>query len=151
AEAAAAFLESLGSAQRARACFPFSGDERYQWAYTPGPRNGLPLKAMTAEQRNAALRLFDAGLSARGALTAQQIITHESILRETERIEQIQSGEDRDPELYYFTIFGTPGGAAPWGWRVGGHHLALNFTVVGEELVSPTPLFFGANPAEVHH
>jgi len=75
----------------------------------------------------------------------------ESILRETERIEQIHSGEDRDPELYYFTVFGTPGGAAPWGWRVGGHHLALNFTVVREELVSPTPLFFGANPAVVHH
>jgi hypothetical protein len=106
---------------------------------------------MTAAQRKAALRLFDAGLSARGAATAQQIITHESILCDTERIEQIHSGEDRDPELYYFTVFGTPGGAAPWGWRVGGHHLALNFTVAGEEIVSPTPLFFGANPAEVHH
>jgi len=151
AEAAAALLDSLGSAQRARASFPFLGDERYQWAYTPGPRNGLPLKAMTAAQRRVALRLFDAGLSARGTATAQQILTLESILRETEQIEQIDSGENRDPELYYFTIFGTPGGAAPWGWRVGGHHLALNFTVVGEELVSPTPLFFGANPAEVHH
>src|SRR5215211_8335102 len=151
AEAAAAFLESLSGEQRAQAGLPFGGDERFQWAYTPGPRNGLLLKAMTAAQRRAALRLFDAGLSARGAATAQQIITHESILHETERIEQILSGEDRDPELYYFSVFGTPGGAAPWGWRVGGHHLVLNFTVVGEELVSPTPLFFGANPAEVHH
>jgi hypothetical protein len=151
AEAASAFLESLAADQRAQASLPFSGDERYQWAYTPGPRNGLLLKAMTAAQRDTALRLFDAGLSARGAATAQQIITHESILHETERIEQILSGEDRDPELYYFTIFGTPGGAAPWGWRVGGHHLALNFSVVGGALVSTTPLFFGANPAEVHH
>jgi len=151
AQAATALLESLGSAQRARASFPFSGDERYQWAYTPGPRNGLPLKAMTAAQRRAALRLFDAALSARGAATAQQIIALESILHETERIEQILSGEDRDPELYYFTVFGTPGGSAPWGWRVSGHHLALNFAAVEGELVSPTPLFFGANPAEVHH
>ena len=151
AQAAVTLLDSLGSDQRARACFPFKGDERYQWTYTPGPRNGLPLKSMTAAQRSAALRLFDVGLSAQGAATAQQIIALESILRETEQIEQIQSGEDRDPELYYFTLFGTPGGAAPWGWRANGHHLALHFAVIGDALASPTPLFFGANPAEVHH
>src|SRR5262245_11771183 len=151
AEAAAALLESLTSDQRTRASFPFEGDERYQWAYTPGPRNGLLLKEMTATQRRAALQLFDAALSARGATTAQQIIVDEAILRETERIEQRPSVHDRDPELYYFSVFGAPGGSAPWGWRVGGHHLALNFAVVAGELVSPTPLFFGANPAEVHH
>jgi hypothetical protein len=151
AQAATSLLESLGSDQRARATFPFSGEERYQWAYTPGPRNGLLLKEMTPAQRSAALRLFDAALSAQGAATAQQIIAHEAILHETERIEQRPSVDDRDPELYYFTIFGTPGGSAPWGWRASGHHLALNFAVVEGELVSPTPLFFGANPAEVHH
>src|SRR4051794_18511086 len=151
AEAAATLLESLGSDQRARASFAFDGDERYQWAYTPGPRNGLRLKEMTAAQRRAALRLFDAGLSARGAATAQQIIALEAILRETERIEQRPSGDDRDPELYYFSVFGTPGGSAPWGWRASGHHLALTFAVVEGELVSPTPLFFGANPAVVRH
>ena len=151
AEAATAWLASLGSEQRAQASFPFSGDERYQWSYTPGDRNGLTLQAMTAAQRRAALRLFDAGLSARGAASAQEIIAHESILRETERIEQRHSVDDRDPELYYFSVFGTPGGAEPWGWRANGHHLALSFTVVGDALVSPTPLFFGANPAEVQH
>src|SRR5215213_7747444 len=92
ADAATTWLDSLGSHQRALASFPFNGDERYQWSYTPGPRNGLPLQAMTATQRRAALRLFDAGLSARGAASAQQIIALESILRETERIEQILSG-----------------------------------------------------------
>jgi hypothetical protein len=151
AEAASALLETLGGEMRAQASYPFVGDERYEWAYTPGPRNGLRLKAMTPEQRRAALRLFDAGLSARGAATAQQIIAHETILHETERIEQRPSEDERDPELYWFTIFGMPGGAAPWGWRANGHHLALNFTVVDGALVAPTPLFFGANPAEVHH
>src|SRR5215217_7925821 len=85
AEAATTWLNSLGSQQRALASFPFNGDERYQWSYTPGLRNGLPLQAMTAAQRCAALRLFDAGLSARGAASAQQIIEHEAILRETEQ------------------------------------------------------------------
>ncbi|HKC88092.1 MAG TPA: DUF3500 domain-containing protein, partial [Blastocatellia bacterium] len=55
----------------------------------------------------------------------------------------------RDPELYYFSIFGTPSAKSPWGWRVEGHHISLNFTVVKGETVSNTPLFFGANPAEV--
>jgi hypothetical protein len=151
ADAARDWLESLGGDQRAQASFPFGGDERYQWAYTPGPRNGLRLKEMTTAQRRAALRLFDAALSVRGAATAQQIIEHETILHETERIEQRPSEDERDPELYYFSIFGTPGGTGPWGWRASGHHLALNFVVVAGELVSPTPLFFGANPAEVHH
>ncbi len=150
-EAAIMFLESLSNDQRERVWFPFDSEERYQWTYTPGPRNGLPLKAMTTAQRSAALRLFDAALSTRGAATAQQITALESILRETERIEQIHSGEDRDPELYYFSIFGTPGNRTPWGWRANGHHLALHLAVVGGEFVSATPLFFGANPAEVHH
>jgi hypothetical protein len=150
AEAAQAFLEALGGDQRAVASFPFGGDERYRWQYTPGPRKGLRLKDMTPAQRTAALRLFDAGLSVRGADQARQIIALEASLRETEMIEG-PSGEDRDPELYYFSVFGAPDSGEPWGWRANGHHLGLNFTVVGGELTSPTPLFFGANPAEVRH
>ncbi len=151
AEAASSFLESLSDDQRAMTSFPFAGDERYQWNYTPGPRKGLRLKDMTADQRTAALRLFDAGLSVRGARQARQIMALETILRETERIEGQLSGEDRDPELYYFSVFGEPVSSGPWAWRAGGHHLGLHFTVVAGDLVSPTPLFFGANPAEVRH
>jgi hypothetical protein len=58
-------------------------------AAPPGARAGLPLKAMTAAQRSAALQLFDAGPSLRGAATGRQIIAHEAILRETERLEQV--------------------------------------------------------------
>ena len=150
AAAATAFVATLSSAQRAVACFPFAGDERYQWQYTPGPRRGLRLKDMTPAQRTAALDLCDAGLSLRGARKAREIIALEVILGEIER-GTIQAGEDRDPELYYFSVFGDPGGAAPWAWRANGHHLLLSFTVVGGQIIAPTPLFFGANPAEVRH
>jgi hypothetical protein len=151
ADAACRFLDALSPDQRATAVFPFAGDERYVWNHTPVPRNGLRLKEMTEGQRAAALRLFDSGLSARGADEARQIIALEPILRETERIEQRPSRWARDPELYYLSIFGEPGGRAPWAWRAGGHHLGLHFTVVDSELIAPTPLFFGANPAEVRH
>jgi len=53
----------------------------------------------------------------------------------------------RDPQLYFVSIFGEPGGPN-WGWRVGGHHLAISYTIVNGIIASPTPLFFGANPAE---
>ena len=56
----------------------------------------------------------------------------------------------RDPELYYVSIFGEPGGDAPWGWRFEGHHVSLNHTIV-EGRLGTTPLFFGSNPAEVRH
>lgn len=149
AEAASSFLSSLSPEQRIAANFPFEDQERYTWHYTPVERTGLRLKDMTSAQREAAFALADSGLSARGAHTIRQIIALEPILREVEREAEIDSYSVRDPELYYFSVFGEPGGSRPWGWRVGGHHVGLHFTVVESKLIAPTPLFFGANPAEV--
>jgi hypothetical protein len=151
AEAASRFLGTLSSEQRAVAQFPFAGDERYVWNYTPVDREGLRLKEMTPGQRAAALALFDSGLSVRGAKEAQQIIALEPILREAEQLAGVTNTWHRDPERYAFSVFGEPGGDAPWGWRAGGHHIGVHFTVAGGELVAPTPLFFGTNPAEVRH
>jgi hypothetical protein len=55
----------------------------------------------------------------------------------------------RDPELYFFSIFGTPNPRGPWGWRVEGHHLSANFTINDGRVLSATPSFFGSNPAVV--
>ncbi len=55
----------------------------------------------------------------------------------------------RNPEWYFFTIFGTPSKTGNWGWRVEGHHLSLNLTLEGMQVVSATPNFYGANPAEI--
>lgn len=68
--------------------------------------------------------LLKAGLSRRGCMTATSIM---------------------DPE----TVLGTPGSRDPWGWRVEGHHISLDFTIVNGTLVAPSPTFFGSNPAEV--
>src|SRR5262249_46561440 len=58
------------------------------------------------------------------------------------------SGERRNPEKYYFSIFGTPAEAGTWGYRVEGHHISQNYTVANGKIVD-APSFFGANPAEV--
>src|SRR5437762_1347551 len=55
----------------------------------------------------------------------------------------------RNPDWYFFAVFGKPGKTGRWGWRVEGHHLALNFVVDGGKVVASTPAFFGANPATV--
>jgi hypothetical protein len=150
-EAAQRLLDALSDEQRAKATFPFEGDERYFWHYTPVDRNGLPLKEMSPVQRERAFALLASGLSARGTETAQQIIALEPILRETERIEGRDTVWLRDSERYWFSVFGTPGSQQPWAWRVGGHHIGVSLTIVDGAYVAPTPLFFGANPAVVQH
>lgn len=149
------FLNSLDSGQRRVASFDFDGngsDERYRWAYTPIERNGLLVRDMTAEQRDAAFALMETGYSARGAATAHRIIELETVLDEWEAMNSNVSQWNRSIERYWFSVFGTPGSVdEPWGFRVGGHHIALSANVVGGEQVSILPLFFGANPATVQH
>jgi hypothetical protein len=99
---------------------------------------------MSVQQRELARGILRAGLSQRGYLTASTIIELELVLREMGGNPAV-----RDPELYYFSIFGTPSPAAPWGFRAEGHHLSLNFTLVRDTLIATAPAFFGANPAEV--
>jgi hypothetical protein len=69
----------------------------------------------------------------------------EQVLKEIEK----GAGPVRDPELYFVSVFGNPSNQGKWGWRVEGHHLSLNFTLEDGKIVSASPAFFGANPAEV--
>jgi hypothetical protein len=152
ADAANRFVDSLTPWQRSMATFAFEGDERYQWHYTPVERNGLLLINMTPAQQELAFALMATGLSERGYKQARQIIALETMLRVEEHIER--PGEerwDRNPLRYYFSVFGQPGSREPWAWRVGGHHIGFHFTVVDGDLISPLPLFFGANPSQVKY
>ncbi len=142
--AADAFLGTLDDAKRSQAVFPFDGDARENFKFTPQTRTGLPFKDMTEPQRAAAMKLLDAALSEKGKLKATQVITLEGVLREMEK-----KPDYRDPEKYYVSIFGKPGEEKGWGWKFEGHHLALNYTVVGGKEFSVTPSFIGANPGEV--
>ena len=55
----------------------------------------------------------------------------------------------RDPELYWFAVFGEPDAHAPWSWRVGGHHVAIHVTLADGQVMGSAPSFLGANPAVV--
>ena len=138
------FLAALGPDQRAKATFKFEDDERMNWHFIPKERKGLPLREMTPYQKHLASALLSAGLSQTGYVKAVTIMSLEDVLRIIENA----SDEYRDPEKYYFSVFGTPSETDAWGYRVEGHHLSQNYTVFDGKVVDG-PSFFGANPAEV--
>ncbi|PYR34507.1 MAG: hypothetical protein DMF93_23385 [Acidobacteria bacterium] len=160
ATAANAFLGALSPEQRQQASFAFGTDERLHWHFIPTemfPRKGLLVRDMTPAQRKLAHGLMKAGLSQRGYMTASSIMELETVLKalEAARPETGRGANgqaqvlERDPEKYFFSVFGTPSTKDTWGWRVEGHHVSLHFTVVNGSLVAGSPTFFGSNPAEV--
>ena len=150
AGAVIAFLSTLRDEEKAAAHFQFEGTERYEWNYTPTPRKGLMLRDMNIHQREAALRMMDTAYSSRGIEQAHDIIALETTLGEWEATNASPSKWERSPERYWFSVFGFPSKTDPWGFRIGGHHIGLSITVVGD-MVTSNPLFFGVNPAEVKH
>lgn len=150
-EAGEKFVASLKDDQKGQALFAFDDAERTNWHFIPmqdakkqPTRKGLRLQLMNAEQKKAALDLLRAGTSESGYTQAVTIMSLESILNELEK----GGGNVRDPEWYFFSVFGTPSSTGRWGWRVEGHHLSLNFTVDKGRVIGSTPAFFGANPAD---
>ncbi len=142
--AAQHFLASLTPEQRAQATFPFQDDERQNWHFIPKERKGLPLLDMQPQQKALAHALLSAGLSQQGYIKAVTIMSLEDVLRILENADP----NYRNPQKYYFSVFGEPSDTGTWGYRVEGHHLSQNFTVVNGK-IGDTPSFFGSNPAEV--
>jgi hypothetical protein len=148
ARAAAAFMRSLGAEQLSvlNAEFDSLGTRR-EWSYLPEPvRPGLPLSALDGPQRKLAHELIVASTSMPGYAKVVSIMAMEHVRRATMKLVSPQIAHLFDPERYCFRVFGTPGTEQPWGWQLAGHHVSLNFTVVGEH-VSGTPCLLGSVPA----
>ena len=132
-QAATSFLRSLTDEQRQLASFPFESPDRQRWGFEPVerfPRQGLPMDRMSESQRTLAHALLTTGLSERGYQMATAIMAAEN-------------GRRANPLSYYVSIFGMPSPDGTWGWRVEGHNLSLNFTILRGSLVASTPSVFG--------
>jgi hypothetical protein len=141
------FLATLSPAQKAVAVLKYDDPVRLDWHFIPkATRKGLQVKEMNDAQRKAAHALLSSALSQLGYEKATTIMSLESILHALEEGKRVNI---RDPDRYYFTLFGEPKLDAKWGLSIEGHHLSLNFVVQDGKIVSSTPTFFGANPAEV--
>ncbi len=140
-ETALNFLESLDNNQQEKTKFQIDDDEWRKWMnqhfYV---RQGVGFNEMSEKQRTAAFALMSASLSAKGLKLSKDIMKLNHTLGEIKEDFQ-QYGE----WLYFITIMGEPSTTEPWGWQMDGHHLIINYFVLGDQVVM-TPLFVGSEP-----
>lgn len=141
AEAARDLLAALEPAQREAIRFPIDDIAWRNWANIHRfPREGVALADMTTAQREAAYGLLRASLSAKGYETSRDIMRLNHHLAEL-----VANFKDYGEHLYWLAVFGEPSATAPWGWQIEGHHLIVNYFILGDQIVM-TPTFMGSEP-----
>lgn len=141
-KAADAFLSALTNEQRTKTTFPVDDPEWRKWMnqhfYV---RQGVSFEEMSEAQRHAALNLMKSALSAKGLKLSRDIMRLNHTLGELSNNNFVEFGEWK----YWITVMGKPSKTEPWGWQLDGHHLILNYFVLGDQVVM-TPSFFGSEP-----
>lgn len=149
-ETANSFLGSLEEGQRVKVLFEFNdAAQRARWSNLPTtmvPRAGLKMGDLSAAQRKAAMEVLAAMLSKRGYEKVLAIMEGDEMLKIGD------SGRGRGApmfghDLYYISMLGKPSVSEPWMLQFGGHHLALNITMVGRDGIL-TPSHTAAQPAK---
>jgi len=142
-KAADAFLQSLSDAQRAKTMHAVDDSEWRKWMnqhfYI---RRGVGFDEMDEVQRTAAFGLFEASLSAKGLKLTRDI------MRLNHTLGELTDNFDEYGEwLYWITVMGEPSATEPWGWQLDGHHVIINYFVMGDQVVM-SPLFVGSEPVK---
>jgi hypothetical protein len=140
--AARKFLSALTPPQLSQTTFAVDDPEWRKWMnqhfYV---RQGVGFKDMSEAQRESALGLLAASLSAKGLKLTRDIMRLNHTLGELNNNNFVEYGE----WLYWITIMGQPSETEPWGWQLDGHHVIINYFVLGDQVVM-TPLFVGSEP-----
>ncbi len=140
--AAQGFLAALSEEQRGRTLHPVDDPEWRKWMnqhfYV---RTGVGFDEMNETQREAAFGLLGASLSAKGLRLTRDIMRLNHTLGELNDNNFEEYGE----WLYWITVMGEPSETEPWGWQIDGHHLIVNYFVLGDQVVM-TPMFVGSEP-----
>src|SRR5712691_2170450 len=146
---AQAFLATLDEAGRTKVQFPFHSPQKARWSNLPTgifKRDGLRLGDLTQAQRAAAMALLSTALSQDGYRKVVEITRGDEVLRGAPggppRGGGVRFGEDE----YYLAFLGVPSVSAPWMVQFGGHHLAINLTLVGHR-ATLAPSHTAAQPA----
>jgi hypothetical protein len=153
--AAKAFLAMLDDAGRAKVSFGFNSDQKTKWSNLPVgiyPRNGLRWGDLSSAQREAALKLLATALSRQGLQKVKQIMEGDEVLKAPAGAAPGggppggRGGPNFGRDEYYLAFLGTPSLTEPWLIQFGGHHLAINLTIVGKSNVL-TPSLPAAQPS----
>ncbi|MCR9295997.1 MAG: DUF3500 domain-containing protein [bacterium] len=140
-EAAQKFLEVLSDEQCQRTTYPVDDIEWRQWDNRHFyQRQGVGFNEMSESQREAAFGLMSSSLSAKGLEKSKDIMKLNGTLAELSN-----NFEEYGEWLYWITIMGEPSESKPWGWQVDGHHLVINYFVLGDQVVM-SPVFMGSEP-----
>ena len=140
-DAANALLAGLSDQQRGRTTFPVDDLEWRKWDNRHFyKRQGVSFSEMTEKQRGLAFGLMQASLSAEGLKLSQDIMKLNGTLAELS-----DNFQEYGEWLYWITIMGEPSATEPWGWQVDGHHLIINYFVLGDQVVM-SPVFIGSEP-----
>jgi hypothetical protein len=140
------------------------------------PRGGIGLKELSDTEKAAALDLMKRVLSSRGYEKVSQIRMADDDFKTNGskrgprgggpppgggplgagdpprnggpggRPPQLDSDNMFGSDLYYISFLGKPSTTSPWMLQYGGHHLALNITIIGSKGIM-TPSLTGAQPA----
>lgn len=135
------FLASLTNEQRGRTMFAVDDPEWRKWMnqhfYV---RQGVSFQEMSGTQRDAAFGVLETALSARGLKLTRDIMRLNETLAELSDDHEFL-GEWR----YHITVMGKPSATEPWGFQLDGHHIIINYFVLGDQVVM-TPFFAGSEP-----
>ncbi len=141
--AAEAFLNGLSEEQRGRTLFPVDDAEWRQWDNRHmTKRQGVGFNEMSDAQRKLAFEMLQQSLSAKGLKKTQDIMKLNGTLAEL-----ANNFREYGEWLYWITIMGKPSDTEPWGWQLDGHHVVINYFVLGEQVVM-SPVFMGSEPVE---
>ncbi|RMF40658.1 MAG: DUF3500 domain-containing protein, partial [Planctomycetota bacterium] len=139
--AAEAFLAALDPAQREKTLFPVDDLEWRKWDNRHFyQRQGVGFDEMSPAQREAAFELLRQSLSAKGLKKSRDIMRLNGTLAEL-----TNNFEEYGQWLYWITVMGQPSADEPWGWQLDGHHLVINYFVLGDQVVM-SPVFMGSEP-----
>lgn len=144
--AATAFLGTLSADQKKAVSFAFTdAAQRQLWSNFPTgivQRKGVKWGDLSAAQRAALTTLLGTVLSPGGLKMVQEEMQADEVLRTTD------GGNGRlvfGSAEYYVSFLGTPSATSPWTLQFGGHHLAINATVVGPN-ITLSPSLTGGQP-----
>ncbi len=140
-DAAKKLIDGLTDDQRKRTLFPVDDKEWRTWDNRHSPkREGVGFDEMSESQRELAFGLMQASLSAKGLKLSKDIMKLNHHLGEL-----ANNFDEYGQWLYWITIMGEPSATEPWGWQVDGHHLIINYFVLGDQVVM-SPVFIGSEP-----
>jgi hypothetical protein len=145
--AAEAFVKTLNTAQQKKVLFEWSdAKQKIQWSNLPTgifQRNGVKLGELSSPQQTALFALLQSVLSKKGYEQVVQVIDGDEVLKTMGGGGNLIFGRAE----YYVSFVGTPSQTSPWILQFGGHHMAINATVAGADIVL-TPSLTGGQPTK---